>query len=683
MSRRNRCPSTMFFLFLLLLLLLPVLVRPFAASLEAAKNPSYVQCSLHSRCGGLPNVIISYPFRLLQSPDYCGYPGYELNCDENTALTIDLGGQNYTVKNINYDDRLLEVVDSDFLGNSCPHSFTNTTISSTVFDFSLNDSNVTVYLNCSFPLLGDLVQIPCINNLFGTPNSYYKVDKGASSFLDGLMGGCNLTAALPLFDSAANSLKISNSTFADELQQGFGLSWVNSMSWCKDCIDSKGICGYNSTAPAAPTCFCPNNTALGSCPYDGEKAHKSKTGVIIGVSIAGGLILAAIFSFLCFFLFIRWRKKKRSSSNLFDRIVSFQPSSKFDSELGSSVYTPIFTYEELVEATNGFDASKELGDGGFGTVYKGKLRDGRVVAVKRLYENNYRRVEQFMNEVKILSLLRHQNLVTLYGCTSRHSRELLLVYEFVPNGTVADHLHGSRSSESFIPWLIRMTIAIETADALNYLHSVEPQIIHRDVKSCNILLDNGFHVKVGDFGLSRLFPMDATHVSTAPQGTPGYVDPEYHQCYQLTDKSDVYSFGVVLMELISSKPAVDITRRRNEINLATMAITKIKNRELNDFVDPRLGSHSDDGINRMINQVAELAFQCLHSEKEMRPSIKEVLDVLGGIESGALKNGCGREDGDVFTVKEEARLLKNIPPFSPNSVTEVWDSRLTTPNTSG
>jgi len=292
-----------------------------------------------------------------------------------------------------------------------------------------------------------------------------------------------------------------------------------------------------------------------------------------------------------------------------------------------------------------------------------------------------------MNEVEILSRLRHQNLVTLYGCTSRHSRELLLVYEYIPNGTLADHLHGSLATEGALPWSVRMSIAIETADALAYLHAIQPQIIHRDVKTNNILLDDNFHVKVADFGLSRLFPLDATHVSTAPQGTPGYVDPEYHQCYQLTDKSDVYSFGVVLVELISSKPAVDISRHRHEINLANMAITKIQNCQIDQLVDTELGYYSDVEIKRMINQVAELAFRCLQSDGEMRPCIREALEVLREIKG----RGSKAEEVEVTKAqtKEETRLLKNVLPFSPDSVTvrwsstERWSSRSTTPNTSG
>ena len=318
--------------------------------------------------------------------------------------------------------------------------------------------------------------------------------------------------------------------------------------------------------------------------------------------------------------------------------------------------------------------------------------------MKRLYEHNYRRVEQFINEVQILTRLRHRNLVSLYGCTSRHSRELLLVYEFVSNGTVACHLHGGVAKPGLLPWSTRIKIAIETATALAYLHASD--IIHRDVKTNNILLDNNYNVKVADFGLSRLFPMDATHVSTAPQGTPGYVDPEYHQNYQLTSKSDVYSFGVVLIELMSSKPAVDMNRHKDEINLSNLAIKKIQESAISELVDPSLGFDSDKEVKRMIVSVAELAFQCLQRDKELRPSMDEVLDELRMIESGkdepelqeeADDHSAGVSHGNIVHPPspaapdqlDEVGLLKNMKiPSSPNTVTDKWESKGTTPNAS-
>ncbi|KAI9120224.1 hypothetical protein K1719_008872 [Acacia pycnantha] len=293
---------------------------------------------------------------------------------------------------------------------------------------------------------------------------------------------------------------------------------------------------------------------------------------------------------------------------------------------------PVFSYDELEEATNRFDQSKELGSGGFGIVYHGKLKDGREVAVKRLFERNCKRVQQFINEVKILTRLRHRNLVSLYGCTSRTSHELLLVYEYISNGTLGSHLHGNLAKPGSLPWPVRMRIAIETANALSYLHACD--IIHRDVKSSNLLLDYHFCIKVADFGLSRLFPKFATHVSTAPAGSPGYLDPEYHQCYQLTEKSDVYSFGVVLIELISSKPAIDVTRHKDDIKLANMAVNKIQRGAFAELVDPSLGFESDNEVKKMIISVAKLAFHCLQRDRELRPSMDEVMEFLQKIENG-------------------------------------------------
>lgn len=311
--------------------------------------------------------------------------------------------------------------------------------------------------------------------------------------------------------------------------------------------------------------------------------------------------------------------------------------------------------------------------------------------MKRLYEHNYRRVEQFRNEIEILTRTRHTNLVSLYGCcTSGDSHELLLVYEYVQNGTVACHLHGGVARTTLLPWHIRMKIAIETASSLAYLHASD--IIHRDVKTKNILLTNSFGVKVADFGLSRLFPHDVTHASTAPQGTPGYVDPDYHQCYQLTTKSDVYSFGVVLIELISSMPAVDMSRRhKDDINLSNLALKKIQRGAFSELVDPSLGFDSDNEVKRMVVSVAELAFQCLQRDKELRPSMDEVLKVLMRIESGKDENVVAEEDvrppsppspdGDENMGLFKKSVLPSPP--SPKAVVDTWDSESTTPNASG
>ncbi|XP_048134685.1 LEAF RUST 10 DISEASE-RESISTANCE LOCUS RECEPTOR-LIKE PROTEIN KINASE-like 1.1 isoform X2 [Rhodamnia argentea] len=455
---------------------------------------------------------------------------------------------------------------------------------------------------------------------------------------------------------------------------GFKVIW-NLTSWdsCVKCKKSGGKCIIHDEGFL---CACSGAAYPLTCTGNNYAALKIGVGSGVGA-------LASIF--LCSCIYMIHYKRRHPFLKLRSRQASSGSSLKADIEVGNVLFeVPIFTNGELEEATNYFDSARELGDGGYGTVYHGKLRDGREVAVKRLYEHNYRRVKQFMTEVQILTRLRHKYLVSLYGCTSQHSRELLLVYEYIPNGTVADHLHGKRAQQDPLLWPTRISIAIETATALAYLHASD--IIHRDVKTNNILLDNNFSVKVADFGLSRLFPNDVSHVSTAPQGTPGYVDPEYHQCYQLTEKSDVYSFGVVLVELISSMPAVDISRDRHEINLANLATSKIQKHAFHELIDPNLGFESDPEINRMIMAVAELAFRCLQQDKDMRPSMETVLEELKAISSGTQEPDKSKDVSDDNSIgqsknpppspeSEGAGLLKNVKPSaSPVSVTQKWGS---------
>lgn len=543
----------------------------------------------------------------------------------------------------------------------------NASIKSTSFSYSSDVEFITFLHNCPPIEVLSSYEYPCVVLNNTQIQSYFVAN---TSLASRYRSRCGYSVLLPVLASAAEGLAKGSLDVGEALSKGFEVKWTANEKQCEGCMESGGRCGYDLNSNT-PSCFCRDQPYPESCSRSSKGINHMK--VIIGVSAGvGTLLIASIF----FLMYLR-RYKKRYPPPLLSRNISSDPSSKtiFESQ-GSLHGVHIFTYEELEEATNNFDSSKELGDGGFGTVYHGKLRDGRVVAVKRLYENNYKRVEQFMNEVEILQLLRHRNLVSLYGCTSRHSRELLLVYEYVPNGTVADHLHGEQAKPGSLTWPTRMKIAIETASALKYLHASD--IIHRDVKTNNILLDSNFSVKVADFGLSRLFPTDVTHVSTAPQGTPGYVDPDYHQCYQLTSKSDVYSFGVVLIELISSMPAVDITRHRHEINLSNMAINKIQNHALHELVDRSLGFDSDQNIRRMIMAVAELAFQCLQNEKEMRPAMDEVLEVLMGIES----EGCNIvKIEEVEIPADSVGLLKSKqPPASPDSVTTNWTSWPSTTN---
>nr|XP_034899144.1 LEAF RUST 10 DISEASE-RESISTANCE LOCUS RECEPTOR-LIKE PROTEIN KINASE-like 1.2 isoform X2 [Populus alba] len=503
----------------------------YLATQTVSHDPKSHSCE-PKNCGAGPNI--SYPFWLSQEQQpFCGYLNFMLNCSEKKPV-LTISNDVFIIEDIFYANNSMRVVNAAVYEETCPPPLHNINLDRTPFTISPGYTNLSFFYNCTSKPKDNysLYDLSCATN-----STHYSFDGFHLEEIEMRNNySCHDFANAPIHTGEdIGSLHPAN--YTEVLKMGFLLNW---------------------TAPNCSTC-----ERRGTSLNVGRK-------VAIGLGASLGTLVTMLIAF-----FFWYRRKKRQYESIFSRSIKSVPSSKAHTEKRSSYNgAHLFSYEELEEATNNFDKTRELGDGGFGTVYYGKLPDGLEVAVKRLYENNYKRLEQFLNEVDILTPLRHQNLVLLHGCTSRDSRELLLVYQYIPNGTLADHLHGERAKPGALPWSTRMNIAVETACALAYLHASD--IVHRDVKTSNILLDNSFCVKVADFGLSRLFPTDVTHVSTAPQGTPGYVDPEYHQCYQLTDKSDVYSFGVVLIELISSMPAVDISRHRHEINLSTMAINKIQ-----------------------------------------------------------------------------------------------------------
>ncbi|KAL6007005.1 hypothetical protein ACLOJK_032501 [Asimina triloba] len=289
--------------------------------------------------------------------------------------------------------------------------------------------------------------------------------------------------------------------------------------------------------------------------------------------------------------------------------------------------TRIYTTEELISATNNYADDRILGRGGYGTVYKGVLPDQRIVAIKRSRTVDESQVEPFINEVAILSQVNHRNVVKLIGCCLE-TQVPLLVYEFIPNGTLFHHIHKQKHA-SPISWANRIRIAAETAEALGYLHSAaSTPIIHRDIKSANILLDYNYTAKVSDFGASRSVPFDQTHVTTLVQGSLGYLDPEYFQTSQLTAKSDVYSFGVVLLELLTGEMAVSYSRSEDERNLVAYFLAQEKENHLLQILDARV---VDEGRIEQIQEVIKLAKRCLRLKGEERPTMKEVAAELEGL----------------------------------------------------
>lgn len=341
---------------------------------------------------------------------------------------------------------------------------------------------------------------------------------------------------------------------------------------------------------------------------NGQCGGATRITVLIG-GIAAGIAFMVTLGLLCCFIRRRFTSKAKGFTELHLAETT-------------GIHIPIYPYKEMETATNSFSERLRLGTGAYGTVYAGKLQNDLWVAIKRIKHRDSDTIGQVMNEIKLISSVNHPNLVRLLGCSIENG-EQILVYEFMPNGTLCQHLQRERSDG--LAWPVRLTIASETAQAIAHLHSaIHPPIFHRDIKSSNILLDYNNRSKVADFGLSRLSITEISHISTAPQGTPGYLDPQYHQNFHLSDRSDVYSFGVVLVEIITALKVVDFSRPQNEVNLAALAADRIGKGRLDEIIDPFLDIHSDAWTLNCVHRVAELAFMCLAFQRDMRPSMMEV-----------------------------------------------------------
>ncbi|KAK4773687.1 hypothetical protein SAY87_028706 [Trapa incisa] len=290
-----------------------------------------------------------------------------------------------------------------------------------------------------------------------------------------------------------------------------------------------------------------------------------------------------------------------------------------------------FSFEEILKATDNFSQANVIGEGGFGTVYKGKLKDGSLVAVKRARKNmnDHQSLSDFKNEVLTLSQIEHLNLVRLYGFLERGD-ERVMVVEYVSNGTLAEHLHGVHGEGLEIAE--RLDIAIDVAHAITYLHTyTDPPIIHRDIKSSNILINEKLRAKVADFGFARVAKegSDATHISTQIKGSTGYLDPEYLRTYQLSEKSDVYSFGVLLVEMMTGRHPIESKRSVSERSTVKWAMQKLKDGDSVLAMDWRI--RRNPASVKAHEEVLKLARKCLGNTRQSRPTMRKCVEVLWGI----------------------------------------------------
>jgi len=386
-------------------------------------DSQYQYCQNTNKCG---TMNISYPFGVGKRG--CGLPGFQIDCVQNLTLVIAIQDQNYTILFFDNHSKIFYIVRGEkckFLDDPIDKQIPPPERTDTAFRIAEENRTLNVY-KCNKQ--GQLNHSRMFKGIQCNDSVYYSLYENRT-----LIPGCSkahVTVDVGIMQPDYKDTKRDES--------------------CRSCEESHGICGYrcNTSYSTAPfVCYCKDGPRTDKCP-----AHGRRTVTIIGCSVGGAALLAVLS------LAYHLKNRKPPPSEGLHRHLPGR-------EMGN---LPIFSYETLRQSTNCFHEENELGVGGFGSVYLGKLCDGRIVAVKRLYQDNSRRLEQFINEVKIFSSLNHPHVVRLYGCTPADSPELLLVYEFVPNGTLADHLHGDRKNPKGLPWKTRLNIALSNCPGLGF-----------------------------------------------------------------------------------------------------------------------------------------------------------------------------------------------------------------------
>ncbi|XP_015693705.2 wall-associated receptor kinase 2-like [Oryza brachyantha] len=602
-------------------------------------------------CGG---VHVEYPFGV--GPNCSLSDGFSVECVRGTPL-LRLGTAEQTVKLLAVDLRRGKIRTTNAIASQCLDARTgelvNTSwagLDATALPYRFSDEDNRFFaVGCSGLVLlnggargvDEPFMSGCISTCFGNASirsgscsgiacCETAIPKGLSSYELGLG---KLPAGTPvnrciyaaLMEAASFSFEAADATTDGFYRKNNGtvplvLNFVVGEKTCKEaqasggyaCAGDHSVCVDVVDGGSGYVCNC----------SQGYTGNPYLPNGCIGVS--GGLVIGVI-SMLITYLVRQRRALADVKRKYFERHGGLLLFEELSSRQGNAF--TIYTEEQLDRATSGFDDSNVLGRGGHATVYKGRVPAAGggdlVVAIKRCKVMDETNKKEFGKEMLILSQVNHKNIVKLLGCCLEVDVPML-VYEYVPNGTLYQLIHGA-----VVSFATRLRIAHESAESLAYLHSfASPPIIHGDVKSSNILLDESFMVKVSDFGASILAPTDKAQMVTMVQGTCGYLDPEYMQTCQLTEKSDVYSFGVVLLELLTGKKPLCLDGPEEERSLSAWFVAAMREKRVEEILDEKVKSEASG---ELLEEIAQLALECLQMCGGDRPAMKEVAERLGGL----------------------------------------------------
>ncbi|KAG2714998.1 hypothetical protein I3760_03G055900 [Carya illinoinensis] len=607
----------------------------FPSCLHANDNEQYLNCNERFDCASAKDI--GYPFWGSNRPDYCGYPGFELDCSSD-APHINITFIKYRVLQIDKESMTLKVARADYWNTTCPPTIVNTTINFSIFSYPsslVTLVNLTLYYDCSPssslpnlpPQLDQMaIRLNCpINGSTGAINYY-------SSTIPDLAGACKYNVEVPVVVSAAAAinLTLTEEALIEAIDGGFMLEWNASNSNCDECQKSGGLCGFN-TSTNAFACHCANGTFPFTCGLTAtapEPSRKLNRRLVVVIGIPTGVVGIVVLSLVIICNVKRgylssnstaWWKRDANNYhfNAEEMIVNF-----------GSMAPKRYPYSDVKKLTKSF--KDKIGEGGFGVVYKGNLPDGRMVAVKVLSKSKDNG-EEFINEVASISRTSHVNVVSLLGfCYERSKRAL--VFEFVPNGSLDRFIYDKRALDIANCHLENKTmfqIAVGIARGLEYLHSgCRTRILHFDIKPHNILLDENFCPKISDFGLAKLCKTRESVVSMMGiRGTIGYIAPEvFSRTFGgVSHKSDVYSYGMLVLEMIGGRKDIEGGISGTSEKYFPHGIYK-KLEQDQTLSNSDVTGDEEDIVKKMII----VSLWCIQTNPSDRPSIGKVIEMLEG-----------------------------------------------------
>ncbi|XP_040381143.1 putative wall-associated receptor kinase-like 16 [Oryza brachyantha] len=613
-------------------------------------------------CGG---VAIEYPFGI--GPNCSLSDGFNVECvDDTPRLRLGGGGeQEEVVKVLRIDLLRGKIRTTNTISWQCTEkggatagarlqnsSWTGLNATALPYRFSDEDNrfftlgcNALVFLNGEASGIDDPILSGCISTCFGNASIRNGTCSGIGCCEMAIPRGLNsysLEFTGPLVNSSSNndwciyaalmesagfSFEVAYATTDMFYRKNNGtvpllLNFVVGNETCKEAQASGGYACAGDHSVCVDAVDGPGYVCNCSQGYTGNPyLPDGCTGTTVGV---GGGLAIVVTSILSTYLVRQRRALADVKRKYFAQHGGLLLYEELSSRQGNAF--TIYTEEQLEQASNGFDESNVLGRGGHGTVYKGTVASGVVVAIKRCKLMDERNKKEFGKEMLILSQINHKNIVKLLGCCLEVDVPML-VYEYVPNGTLYQLIHGGPAAAAAVSFATRLRIAHESAESLAYLHSfASPPILHGDVKSSNILLDESFMAKVSDFGASILAPTDEAQMVTMVQGTCGYLDPEYMQTCQLTEKSDVYSFGVVLLELLTGEKPLCLDGPEEGRSLSARFLAAMRETRVDKIVDEKVKGEASD---ELLEEITQLALECLQMCGGDRPAMKEVAERLG------------------------------------------------------